>query len=195
MIKPIKIILLLLLFTCAAKAQESIETQKFLSDALLPQATKETYIYTEKLWPLRYSELEHSIKDTLQGELFVPTSNPANKEYIVLSKEEKGYIFKCLHEQKSKVWPDHLFPNSKLILYDTIANVFKDRHKDWNYFNKHFGSGFHSFTQPIFLRNGSICLFYSDYSCGGECGSGDFSIYRKRNGVWIRIITLYAWIS
>ncbi len=190
------LILLLLLFTCTAKAQENLETKKFLSDVFRDKLTQEVFTYTDKIWPAYYDNIERSLKaDTLQGALF-PYRRDTPKEYIVLSKQEKVYIFKCLQEQKTKAWPDNLFPKSRLILYDTITAIFKDRRRGWPYFNNHFArSGFHSFTQPIFLRNNSLCIFYSDYSCGGLCGSGEFAVYRKQNGVWIKIISLYSWIS
>ncbi|MGZ3767992.1 MAG: hypothetical protein ACXVA2_25230 [Mucilaginibacter sp.] len=196
MIKPIKIILLLLLFTCTVKAQENIETEKFLSDIFKDKIAKEVFIYTDKT-PTSFLEDVTKIlrRDTLRGIPFGIGSGIVNKEYIVLSKEERDYIFKCLQEQKAKVWHDHLLPNSKLVLNDTIADVFKDQGKNWPYFNSHFGNGYHSFTQPIFLRNNSVCFFYNDYGCGWLCGSGDFAVYIKKNGVWEKVIPLYAWIS
>jgi len=193
MLKLIKLSLLLLLFAYTARAQENTESQKFLTDFFKDKTAKELFIYTDKLWPSRYDELLHSINaDTLRGNLFIKKNNP---DYIVLSKEEKAYILKCLQEQRADTWPNHLLPNSRLVLYDTIASIFKDRKREWTYFYSHYGAKFHSFSKPIFLRNNSLCFFYSDYSCGGLCGFGNFAIYRINNGKWEEIISLFSWIS
>ncbi len=196
MIKPIKIILLLLLFASTTKGQESIETQKFLSSVFKDKIVKDIFIYTDNIWPARYNDLAHALNpDTLQNLRFGFGKVTDNSEYIVLSKEEKAYIFKCLQQQRTNAWPDHLFQNSRLVLYDTITNIFKDRTRGWPYFHNQYGAEFHSFLKPIFLRNNSVCFFYSDYSCGGLCGFGEFAIYRKKDSDWEKIITLFTWIS
>lgn len=53
----------------------------------------------------------------------------------------------------------------------------------------------YTLSKPIFLRNGSVCLFYYSYFCGPLCGQGNLSLYKKEKGKWVRWISLYDWVS
>jgi hypothetical protein len=74
-----------------------------------------------------------------------------------------------------------------------VDSVFK---KDgWQSFYKTYGWSLNSFSAPVFLRNYTLCLFYSGYSCGELCGSGALNLYKKENGKWKVYKRYCSWIS
>lgn len=110
------------------------------------------------------------------------------------SKEELAFIMKSIKTSPVK-WSNGLLGSVNVISKDTIDAIFKDKSKGWNYFNKHFGQSYHIFSVPIFLRNDSLCLFYSSTHCGYECGDGHFILYKRENGKWVVVKTYCNWIS
>lgn len=110
------------------------------------------------------------------------------------TKEELSFIEKSMKASSIK-WSSGLFGSAKIMSRDSIDAIFKDKSKGWYYFYKHIGKGVYSFSLPIFLRNDTYCLFYSDYSCGYTCGEGHFKLYKKENGSWVEVKTYCEWIS
>jgi hypothetical protein len=149
------------------------------------------------------------IKQLSQQEIydtnFILADKPFSFEYFecieelladtgLYTKEELSFIKGKKFPSISK-WAEELFRNVKLVSNDTIEAIFKDRSKGWAYYYKHFGHGFSTFSVPIFLRNDSYCLFYSDYHCGGLCGRGTLTLYRKENNKWVGVKSYCNWIS
>ena len=110
------------------------------------------------------------------------------------SKEDIVFIQNGKYPPISK-WTKKMFPSVKVISNDTIKTIFKDGPRQWAYFYKNIGTSYHGFSVPLFLRNDTYCLFYSDESCGGLCGSGSLILYKKENNKWIRIQSYCEWIS
>lgn len=110
------------------------------------------------------------------------------------TKDEIAFIQKTIKTSSFK-WNTELFGGLKMVSSDTVQMIFKDNAKGWRYFYKHFGNGFYTFSKPIFLRNDTYCLFYSDYSCGYTCGEGHLNLYKKENNKWIEVKTYCNWIS
>ena len=54
---------------------------------------------------------------------------------------------------------------------------------------------FNTFSLPIFLRNYSYCIFYSDNHCGWLCGGGRLTLYKKINNRWQELKSYCNWIS
>jgi hypothetical protein len=92
-------------------------------------------------------------------------------------------------------WTKESFGSTKLVSSDTINAIFKDHSKWWTYFNKHIGRSFNTFSVPIFLRNDTYCLFYSDHHCGGLCGEGKLILYKKQNNKWTVLKSYCNWVS
>lgn len=114
---------------------------------------------------------------------------------ITFTPEEINYINLELNNLKFHGWRDGVLKNSVRIPADTIKKIFYGDYKSygWLYFTKHYGKSYYSFSKPIFLRNGTVCLFYSGYYCDNQCGEGGFYIYLKINGEWKPLDFLYAW--
>jgi len=99
------------------------------------------------------------------------------------TKEELSFIKDKKYPSVTR-WSKEFFETTKIISSDTINTIFKDDSKWWTYFNKYIGKGFSTFSVPIFLRNDTYCLFYSDHHCGGLCGGGSLTLYKKQNNKW-----------
>ena len=89
-----------------------------------------------------------------------------------------------------------MVPGVRLIPDDTITAIFSWKHGDgWTYFYHHYGTGFHSFGCPLFLRNYTCCLFYSGHHCGWLCGNGQLALYKKEGGRWVFVKDWGEWMS
>ncbi len=93
-----------------------------------------------------------------------------------------------------KKWTVSFFP--KVVTQDTIDAIFKTRgFLGWQYFHTHFGRRITNFSEPIFLRNYTYCLFYYGSSCGSTCGGGGLFLYKKEDDKWIEVKTYSSWVS
>src|SRR4030095_4643577 len=112
----------------------------------------------------------------------------------VYTEDELIYLKNKQYAGLSK-WTSDVFGTIKLISNDTIETIFKDYSKWWPYFYKNIGLGFDTFSLPIFLRNDTYCLFYSDHHCGRLCGGGRLTLYKKDHDKWIQFKSYCNWIS
>jgi hypothetical protein len=139
----------------------------------------------------------------LSNENFILADIPFSFEYFdcipdvladtaTYTKEELSFIRDKKYPSLKK-WTKEFFINIKLISSDTLKTIFRDRW--WDYYFKHIGSGFNTFSSPIFLRNDTYCLFYADHHCGGLCGGGQLTLYKKEKNKWIRVKSYCNWIS
>lgn len=110
------------------------------------------------------------------------------------SNDELTFIKDKKYPKLTK-WTNELFTTIKIISQDTLNSIFKDNSKGWNLFHKNIGQSFNSFSIPIFLRNDTYCLFYSDNHCGGECGDGRLILYKKERNKWTEVKSYCNWIS
>jgi len=125
--------------------------------------------------------------DCLSDLLADTTTLSDNERIFVISSSNKSYI---------KQWRKDFFDDVTIIPSDTIKLIFgKDPFDDWNYFYEHYGSSFNSFSAPIFFRDYTFCLFYSDNSCGMLCGTGNLSLFQRKNNEWKLVKTYCEWIS
>lgn len=92
-------------------------------------------------------------------------------------------------------WNRAFFSAITLVSSHAIDSIFKKKSGGWNSFYKNFGGGFSRFSMPIFLRNDTYCIFYSDYSCGWLCGNGQLVLYKMNNGNWEEVRSYCNWIS
>ncbi len=92
-------------------------------------------------------------------------------------------------------WTKEIFSSVRIVNSDTVNAIFKDRTKGWNYFHKKIGRSFNGLSFPIFLRNYTYCIFYTDSHCDWLCGRGSLVLYKKVNDKWEPIKTYCNWIS
>lgn len=112
------------------------------------------------------------------------------KNRVILSPKEKEYISRQLQKMKTEVWQANLLANSILISKDTIDAVFKKPlSAQFELFSK-YPHGYSFFSKPIFLRNGTLCIFYCGYNCAQSCFDDHLLIFRKEGEQWMELISL-----
>jgi hypothetical protein len=142
------------------------------------------------------------------------------KDSIILSEQvDEGFLKKCrsslltdtalfseAERQKITVeLDDPLIQNwtegvlgikVRVIHADSIRSVFKDHHRlaDWQSFYARYGKSYFTFSAPIFLRNNTLCIFYSGNNCGSNCGEGNVCLYKKVGNDWKLIKTFCNWV-
>jgi hypothetical protein len=122
-------------------------------------------------------------------------SNLLFEDTTIFTKKDQETIMSQLNYPVIKKWDKKLVSKLKIVRSDTITTIFKDKNKGWNYFYKHYGRRFYTFSEPIFFNDFNFCLFESGYSCGGLCGSGQISLYKKEEGQWKFLKSFCEWVS
>lgn len=114
---------------------------------------------------------------------------------IKLTDEEYNFILQQLDETAKYRWEKEILTNGRPIETDTLKAVFNDNKHGWDYMHKQGIYAIHSFSMPVFIRNDTYCIFYSDSSCGNLCGGGGLNIYIKENGKWVYWGNIMRWVS
>ncbi len=155
------------------------ETRAFINSIRKTQFPSDTILLVDRP---NMKEVENCLNLLFQdSSLFTPT--------------EQELIRIQIGNPALKKWNADLVDHADFISRDTLNAIFKDGNRSWTYFHKRYGSSFHSFSAPIFLRNNTLCLFYSDYACGGLCGAGHTILYKKEEESWIVFKSFCYWIS
>ena len=184
-----KNLVLTFLFICSfnlVKAQD--ETIGFINAIM---GDKAPLYYMDNAGAFTYERITQSVSAKILPSFF----RNQNPDTIVLSNEEISYIKGELNKAAKYKWPDGLLKGSKVIPQDTIESDFKDRTRGWSYYYKRGINKIYAFSKPIFFRNNTLCLFYTEYGCGYLCAEGNAAIYRKKNGKWEKWLVIYAMIS
>lgn len=177
--KPILFFLLLSLTGINAYSQDPV-SKDFLNN-FFSKSTK--IIYMDKLGEYGIKRMKKALsKDTLSN-----WKEPKNR--LILNQQELRYIQHELEQQSKVIWSNHLFEHGIRLSEAVIDSI--ERTRGWIYFNEHYGSKLYSFSNPIFIRNRSLCIFYSGYTCGTRCGEGKLMILKKQNDTWLSWIELY----
>ncbi|MFM6975615.1 MAG: hypothetical protein ACKOW2_02045 [Sphingobacteriaceae bacterium] len=130
--------------------------------------------------------------DYIKKELSIDTliDLECKKNKVILSKEEKVYIYRQLDGMKTQVWQKNLIENSILINKDTISTIFKRPvSAQLNFFSK-YPHGYSFFSKPIFIRDNTLCIFYCGYNCFDLCFDDKLLILRKEGEDWVELISL-----
>lgn len=181
--------LLISLLSINAYCQDS-ESEAFLHN-FFGDSTK--LVYMDKLWEGELKQMSRALAQDTLYTLGGKMNDPKNR--LVLTQQERMYIQNELKLQADAVWPGQLFKYGKLLTQATLDSIYKDQVRSKTYFREHDGSRLYSFSKPIFIRDHSVCIFYSGYSCGSRCGEGKLVIFKRENAAWISWLELYRWIS
>lgn len=132
---------------------------------------------------------EHRIKEVMKivakgyitGTLNpIPTTKPKGPP-LTLTLKEKNFLLTELNKEVTANRKQYLSANRNYILIDTFD------------YKKHKCYG--NYTRPIFFRNNTLCLIYTEGICGPLNGEGGWKVYRKEKGVWKQWLTMTGWIS
>ncbi len=153
-------------------------------NSVIPKTTNG--ILAIKLKESLLSEIKASIRDSLVKRSGV--NGKLVRDTFIFSHTEKAYVDSCLIAFKTfswkKEWIDDInFAALTLVDTDTISPPNYQR------------PSLYHIVPPIFLRKGTVCLFYYDYFCGGLCGQGILAVYKKENNSWKYWYEIYNWVS
>ena len=136
------------------------------------------------------------ISNKAGGHIFSICEEELFHDSAILSSQERREILVQLDHPILKTWTNDLIGPAKIVSQDTLNRIFKGGlHEAWSLFHEKYGRDLRRFSAPIFLRNNTICLFYSEMMCGGLCGEGQLSLYKKGAGQWKLIRTFCNWVS
>ena len=98
--------------------------------------------------------------------------------------------------QKFK-WKSNGILGSNVISSKKIARIFKSGvDEGWAEFNSKYTNGFATYSVPLFSSDKTICIVYKAKRCGGLCGHGGTSVYKKVNGKWTFLKSIgMIWVS
>jgi hypothetical protein len=148
--------------------------------------------------------MEGTIKDSIilsnqaGGHFFKMCERELMSDTTILTHSEHREFQAALDSSKLQNWTADLVGTKvRLLSEDTIRAIFKGKilYKDWNVFYSKYGKRFLKFSAPIFLRNKTLCIFYSEEDCGSTCGSGELDVYKKNGGGWKLVKTVCSWMS
>lgn len=130
---------------------------------------------------------KHIINDTLF--IFKDTSlfSSADIEFIKF-QIPAGMSFK---------WTANNIVGSNIISSKKISRYFKnDVDAGWTKFNNKYKNGFTTYSIALFSLDKKTCVVYTARHCGGLCGFGGLSVYKKVNGKWIMLKGIgMVWVS
>lgn len=117
----------------------------------------DTLYYTENI---RSSVLDSTINLISSNKTFKLHDLYMGKDTVpfTITVAEQDYLIAELNKLKTFTWPTKLFPKSKRIAENQLSSAFAvtDRYPEEKYESC---SVIYSFSKPIFLRNGTICLY------------------------------------
>jgi hypothetical protein len=177
----------------------------FLSFGLIPMKTgKEMqgakYLKNTQDF-IRYFKATHGISDTSfvvncpGGEYYSECKTSTLNDSIDFTPEERRLIAGQMERPLISSWNEqNLGIRARIIEKDSINAVFKHNKtiEAWKIINAKYGKEFRSFYAPIFLRNYTVCVFFSEVLCGRLCGQGQMEVYKKQEGLWVLFKTLYT---
>ena len=116
---------------------------------------------------------------------------------LAFTPQERRTLFSMMSRESAFKWTQDLVGSAHLITYRTLDSLFQRNNSaeidaGWNSIPS---EGYFEMSQPIFLRNYTLCVFYYGNPCGLTCGYGTVSIYRKEAGQWREIKSLFSWDS
>ena len=148
--------------------------------------------YADRLYPSMIKPVQMAVAN---GKIYSIYRNRVDT--LVLTKEEKSFLSKELRALETFRWGDQVIRNSKSVdrdsldqfigqiwkhTYDSIRQVSGQKELDKYVIQNGLYWGF-SFSKPIFIRNGNICLFFI-MNYFNSAGSHEWAFYRKENAVW-----------
>ncbi|WP_395052780.1 hypothetical protein [Flavobacterium sp.] len=171
-----KFIKILFLFVfIPSHSQNNTEEEKFISYFIENELPKKI-IYIEIIEP---NITEYIVEDLKSNKELFRDKNSNNDnlpEKIQLTEDETKQTIKEILIGNENGWMKNKLPKMKYVSYEKL----KLNKKRINFF---------SFSKPIFLRNNSICIFYS-----GNLDGGTLTIYYKLKETWNYFSSLTEWV-
>lgn len=174
-----KQLLLLLLLSLSGPAQDK-ETTEFFRQYGKGHDT--IYFMNEAVSEHHINEMKKMVaKGYLTG-----TTNPLPKTKpkdppVTLTAKEKQFLLAELDREATANRRQYLSANRNYIFIEKFDHK---KHKCYS-----------GYSKPIFFRNNTLCLIYTEGICGPLNGGGGWKVYRKEKGTWKQWLTMTGWIS
>jgi len=107
------------------------------------------------------------------------------KKDNLFTTNEISFIERSIKKPLLKKWTKKILPHQQIVARKELKAALKT--KDTKVYHVH--------AAPIFLRNGTYCLFYNASYCGGQCASGRMRLYYKWGQDWIIVKNYCGWMS
>jgi hypothetical protein len=172
------IILFFLLSFLYSKSQDSkyIEFTKSFIHSVFEKKDQEQIFAYRSLDTTTISELKFFVNTSILKNYHAKSNQV--KDSLLLTVSEVEYINDHLSNQNNE-WITKSFINS----FDFKSEISKSY------------KTIYSFSNPIFIRNETICIFYYEFTCGRLCGESHFCVYRKQKNKWILYLSILDSIS
>ncbi|MEN2487717.1 hypothetical protein AAYQ05_07930 [Flavobacterium sp. B11] len=171
----IKIIITSLLICFIMQAQEKSEAENFVIDFFKKEKI-DKITYTENIPPSHLEYIKDALKATtlqIRDTRFAKNIDEMPNSILFTSKE-MDYVYKEIEDNNKTGWAKGKLENSEFIASEKSEKYY----------------GIYSFSKPVFLRNNTLCIFYSE---GNE--SGMLATYIKINGEWKYYSGFFAWVN
>lgn len=184
----------LLLFSCEQNKVKQFSNYKDNRDSI--EYIKRSISFIKQVKGDQVSDSSFVLVDHTPAFNTISCLEQVFKDSTTFSKEDI-LLLKSKQYPQLSIWPKDLFPNIKFIKEDTVNAIFENKgvRGGWVYLKEKYGDSFSRFSFPIFLRNNTYCLFYSDNNCGGLCGEGALTLYKLVNNKWTPFKSYCTWIS
>ena len=107
------------------------------------------------------------------------------KKDNLFTKKEMNFIEQSIKKPLLKKWTKQILPYQQIVARKELKAALKTKGT----------KVYHVHAAPIFLRNGTYCLFYNASYCGGQCASGRMRLYYKWGKEWIIVKSYCEWMS
>jgi hypothetical protein len=182
------IILTFLFASTLTKSQVLSDSTAFIKKVLGVETNISKIIYTDRLEPNFLNNFKRSFAKTIiEG-----VDSNFKRNTFIITEQELQLIQKQLIKFSSPYWTENLFYKSILIKLDTLNSILEDKKRGWKYFHKYYGNNFCQFTDPIFLRNKTICIIQYYYKTDDRNGRHELCIYKKSGNKWRKILLLFG---
>lgn len=146
------------------------------------------FIYNETLLPA-----------TINENIDEPKLLGVNLKYdtVFLRKDSVYYIEQEKLDLNFKLNKNKIKSSLKYVTDEELYKLRENEKKDfWTEFDKKFnGKCIRTYSVPFFNKAKTICVVQNSISCGPLNATGNISIYKKTNGVWIQVASYNHWIS
>jgi hypothetical protein len=156
--------------------------------------TCDTFFYADAVNAQVYNDAKASLN---KEKITIPHLNARDtvlESPLYLAADEKKFLLDELDRIRDQKWPGDLFPRSKLIRQEEVIATVGIISRSLQPLEGKLCKKIHSFTAPIFFRQGELCLLYLQED-DVLLTTGEWLIYKKRNGVWIRFGPLFRWLE
>jgi hypothetical protein len=188
-------VLLLPVLVCSSAAAQDKPLEdvhwEWISRFKYDRITCDTLYYTESINTTIIDSMIQRIAASPVFKIHFLYTN-SNAAPLTLTKEEQQYIVAELEKLKTYKWKAGLFPQSRMIVEADIESVLARTETLRTEKERNLCSIIYTFSNPIFIREGSICLYLDQERYRTNYTQLDFGFYTKENNRWQKYAQAYS---